>query len=124
MANSTGADLFVSIHHNSSNFFKNRTSVLCPSIEKHGDRAKASEIIAKIVNDLVSGNTKLKNLGIKERPELYVLNQTNMLAILTETGYMGRDIFLILDDDHLQKVADNIVAGIIESLKEECTCEE
>ena len=119
MANKSGADLFVSIHHNSSNPFKQGTSILYPRIERHGERGETSKNIAQIINDLVSENTRLRNRELEEG-DLKVLNLTNMLAILTETGYMGGDLFKILNEEHMQAVADNIVIGIIQSLKEGC----
>ena len=113
LANESNADLFVSIHHNSSSPFKSGTMVIYPLLERHGERSDISKQIAENINNLVSTNTGLKNLGVSES-NLRVLNLTNMPAILTETGYMGtRDIQFLLMPENRQKVAESIAEGIM-----------
>lgn len=117
LANDSGADLFISIHHNSNNPFKKGTEVYYPLQERHGDRSDESLQIAKIINDLVHNNTSLKKRGIHEG-NYVVLNGTNMPAILTETGYMGGDIHFLKHERNLKKVAEGIAQGILESFGE------
>jgi len=111
------ADVFISIHHNSSNPFKSGTMAFYPGLERHGERAFDSLTLAGLINGLVSDNAKLKNLGIHEG-NFQVLNKImdqnpSMLAILTETGYMGGDIRFLRNSDNLQQIAYNIAAGLL-----------
>ena len=116
LANESGADLFVSIHHNSSNPFKSGTMVYYPITEEHGERSDASKVLAENINLLTSSNTRLKNLGIYEE-DFQVLRETNMPAILTETGYMGGDIRLLMDPNNRQAIAESIAEGILMELR-------
>jgi len=112
LANESGADLFVSVHHNSIWPHQVGTMVLYPIYERHGERSVISRELASHVNDIVIENTGLRDRGIEES-NLYVLNQTNMPAIVTETGHMGRDILFLLNNDNLQTIAESIAQGIL-----------
>jgi len=115
LANESGADLFVSIHHNSSNPFRSGTLVLYPLAERHGSRSAASRVFATNINNMVSANTGLRDLGVQEG-NFIVLNQTNMPAIITETGFMGGDLMFLANPDNRQEIAESIAEGILYTL--------
>lgn len=83
-ANEAEADLFVSIHINSSPDFKaNGIETL---IYQTGGEAEelAKEVQAALVDAL-----GWRDRGIKERPNLVVLNSTEMPALLVEAGFIS-----------------------------------
>jgi N-acetylmuramoyl-L-alanine amidase len=133
-------DLFISIHHNSSNTFAHGTKVYYPKVVRHGDSAVISSQLAETVNSFVSKNTGLKNKKIHEG-DYYVLNQfldptefdytshqlakyrqKNIFAILTETGYIGGDARFLGNSENLQIIAESIASGILTFFSEQC-CE-
>ena len=57
-----------------------------------------------------------KNLGVKERPNLIVLNSTNMPAILIEVGFLNTEADNIFFDDYFDAIAEAIAQGILQTL--------
>ena len=57
------------------------------------------------------------NQGVNERPNLVVLNRTNMPAVLVEVGFINTDADNQLLDDRFYDVAQAIADGIIETLR-------
>ncbi len=107
IANSNNADLFVSIHINSSdNLQANGTETLCYS------RNRLAELIQK--NLLLK--LKLRDRGVKERKDLYVLNGTKMTAVLCELAFLSnkKEAEFIKTDRFLGLSAEAIVMGICE----------
>lgn len=82
-ANSWGADYFISIHTNASDSPVARgTEVLVyrsPSI--------ATNLAENVLQGVVEASG-FPNRGVKQRPGLYVLRNTNMPAILVELGFI------------------------------------
>ena len=58
--------------------------------------------------------------GIKERPDLIVLNQTTVPAILIETCFLSNagDAQIISDEANRQKVAEAIYSAIVDMLNQ------
>lgn len=84
MANTMGADCFVSVHLNSAaNFTANGIETLCYS--EKGDSYK----LANMMQDALIKETGAQNRGVKIRPDLGVLRGTKMTAILIECGFIS-----------------------------------
>lgn len=118
LANSIGADLFVSVHNNAmpNKSSINGTEVLYPtsSIVKNGISAYS---LAQKLQEVVSGDAGTYNKGIINRNNLYVLNKTNMPAVIVEVAYMTNsgDLRKLKDADFLEKAGKAIARGILES---------
>lgn len=56
------------------------------------------------------------NLGVNERPNLVVLNSTNMPAVLIEVGFINTDADNELFDSRFDEIARAIADGILESI--------
>lgn len=82
-ANNSGATLFVSIHHNACPGGYG-AEVLCTKDNYQGGLStKAGQAI---LNELAS--TGLKNRGVKDRRDLYVINNTSMPALIVECAFV------------------------------------
>lgn len=104
-ANNNLADLFISIHVNSAaNPNARGTETLCYS----------KNLIAEIIQKYLIDNLSTKDRGIKERPDLAVLNGTNMTAILIETAFLSNteDAKLLKQELFLENCS-NIIAKAI-----------
>ncbi len=123
MANEV-ADLFVSIHQNSSTsstpqgtevLYMNHTNELSVPSSKLTSKAAAQIALTWVINAL--GTT---NRGIKERPDLIVLNQTNVPAILIETCFISNpdDASKVNNEENINKLAGNIYSAISNMLND------
>ena len=86
LANEIEADLFVSIHNNSasSESVQGAETLYYPSTTD--TRGKA---IAQLIQNSLVKDSGMVNRGIKARSDLYVLKNTNMPAVLIETGFLS-----------------------------------
>ncbi|MFS1517133.1 N-acetylmuramoyl-L-alanine amidase [Bacillus sp. SCS-151] len=106
------ADIFVSIHANSStNQDANGTETYYnTSTNENGAESKllASAIQSEIVKIVGSADR-----GIKDN-ELYVVKHNDIPSVLVELGFLSNEVDaeLLLDDNVLVKYADGIVSGI------------
>lgn len=118
LANSVNADLFVSVHNNAmtNKSAVNGTEVLYPtsSIIKNGI---SSYSLATKLQNTVSGLAGTYNKGIINRNNLYVLNHTNMPAVIVEVAYMTNsgDLKKLKSEEFLEKAGRAIAQGILES---------
>ncbi|MDD2217072.1 MAG: N-acetylmuramoyl-L-alanine amidase [Eubacteriales bacterium] len=126
-ANEKDADLFVSIHNNSSEYeAPNGTEV--HYYEKVDGEGKTEEELYGISSKAVAKSVQkemLKYVGaadrkIKSSPKLAVLNKTDMPAIIIEGAFMSNDndLKLISSKDYPSKYAFACARGIINSLNE------
>ena len=56
------------------------------------------------------------NLGVNERPNLVVLNRTQMPAVLVEVGFINTDADNQLLDEHFEETAQAIADGILQTI--------
>lgn len=85
LANEIEADLFVSIHNNSAgpNITGAETLYFPSSTDLRGKK------VAQLMQDVLVKDCGMGNRGIKARSDLYVLRNTNMPAVLLETGFIS-----------------------------------
>lgn len=115
LANEINADIFVSMHANSTtNPDVSGIEVLyCPATT--GSKKSVDQYpLAKLVMEEVLKSTSGKERRINKRPDLVVLNRTNMPAILIETGFMSNpeELKLITNEDYQNKFIQGIINGI------------
>jgi len=115
LANKMNASLFVSIHNNSFNGSAYGTETLYYTGVQTGFTGKT--LAQKIQNKLVSA-LGVYDRGIKERPNLVVLNRTLMPSSLVEVGFMDNSAEKanLMNADYRQKSAQAICDAIVESL--------
>lgn len=110
-ANNSGADLFVSIHRNSS---ENPNQYSGVETLVYSDTGLKAEVARNINNQLEDAG--FKNLGVDERKNLVVLKRTKMPAVLIETGFINNDKDNYLFDEEFDSIAQAIADGILESI--------
>lgn len=122
MANEV-ADLFVSIHQNSNTsstpqgtevLYMNHSNETSAPSSKLTSKTAAQIALTWVINAL--GTT---NRGIKERPDLIVLNQTKVPAILIETCFISNpnDAAKVKSEENINKLANNIYSAISNMLR-------
>nr|WP_230197636.1 N-acetylmuramoyl-L-alanine amidase [Thermoanaerobacterium xylanolyticum] len=115
-ANNAGADVFVSIHSDSfESPSANGTTVLYYPNGYNGD-TRDEKTFAQIIHDDLMKQINTTDRGLSERPNLVVLNQTKMPAVLVETGFVTSptDAQLLTDENFQWKVAQGIYNGIVD----------
>ena len=110
-ANNSGADLFVSIHRNSS---ENPNQYSGAETLVYSDTGLKAEVARNINNQLEDAG--FKNLGVDERKNLVVLKRTKMPAVLVEAGFINNDKDNYLFDEEFDSIAQAIADGILESI--------
>lgn len=110
-ANNSGADLFVSIHRNSS---ENPNQYSGVETLVYSDTGLKTEVARNINNQLEDAG--FKNLGVDERKNLVVLKRTKMPAVLVEAGFINNDKDNYLFDEEFDSIAQAIADGILESI--------
>ena len=98
-ANNSGADLFVSIHRNSS---ENPNQYSGVETLVYSDTGLKAEVARNINNQLEDAG--FKNLGVDERKNLVVLKRTKMPAVLVEVGFINNDKDNYLFDEEFDSI--------------------
>lgn len=111
-ANASGADYFVSIHRNSSVYPNQYTGIESLVYSRYDTAARMAENINENLQAL-----GFVNHGVTERPNLVVLNSTQMPAVLVEAGFINNDRDNALFDSRFNEMAQAIADGILDSLE-------
>ncbi len=109
--NEVKADYFVSIHRNSSPYPNQYSGVETLVYNRYSEAARLAYNI----------NSKLEqigfvNLGVNERPNLVVLNSTQMPAVLVEVGFINTDADNTIFDERFYDIAQAIADGILQTI--------
>ncbi len=126
-ANELGADLFISIHNNSSDYPTPKGTEVhyYDKVNEEGFTMEecygiSSKKIAAAIQKEMINYVGTYDRKIKSSPELAVLNKTVMPAVIVEGAFMSNenDLALIRSDDFAEKYAFACAKGIILSLNE------
>ena len=113
-ANNSGADIFVSIHCNSvANSSAKGTETLVYALDGGKSNILAKCIQAQIVNSL-----NMVDRGVKARPDLCVLRETSMPAVLVETAFISNEEDAYKLMYRIEEFANAIARGITDFEKE------
>lgn len=86
-ANNSGADVFISIHCNAA---VNATAKGTETLVYALNGGKANQLARCIQNQIVK-SLNMVDRGVKARPNLSVLRNTTMPAVLVETGFISNE---------------------------------
>lgn len=109
--NEVGADYFVSIHRNSSPYPNQYTGVEALVYNRY-DRAAR---LASNINYQLE-QVGFVNQGVNERPDLVVLNRTQMPSVLLEVGFINTDADNMIFDERFNEMARAIANGILQTI--------
>ena len=109
--NASGSDIFISIHRNSSPYPNQYSGV---ESLVYNAWLPAGTIATNINRQLEE--VGYKNLGVNERPNLGVLRQSNIPAVLVEVGFINNDQDNALLDQKFDETARAIADGIAGTL--------
>ena len=112
IANEEGADLFVAIHRNAGEYPGQYSGVQTLIYDDSGIKKQMAENIDANLEAL-----GFRNAGVSIRPNLVVLNSTQMPALLVEAGFIDSDTDNRLFDSRFQAMAQAIADGIMETLE-------
>ena len=112
IANEEGADLFVSIHRNAGEYPGQYSGIQTLIYDDSGIKKQIAETIDANLEAL-----GFRNAGVSIRPNLVVLNSTQMPALLVEAGFIDSDTDNRLFDSRFQAMAQAIADGIMETLE-------
>lgn len=113
-ANNAGADYFISLHRNSSEYPNQYSGVESLVYTDSGIRGE----IARNINEELA-KTGFDNIGVSERKNLVVLRRTRMPAVLVEVGFINTDKDNELFDSEFDNIAKAIADGILSSVVKE-----
>ena len=109
------AEIFISIHFNSSSSDKPSGIEVLYAPEEDVEIKKEEQIhLAKCILDSVLKETGAKSRGVKARPNLVVLRKTSMPAALAELGFLSnpKELDTILSPGYIDKLVNGIVKGV------------
>ena len=112
IANEEGADLFVSIHRNAAEYPGQYSGIQTLIYNDSGIKKQMAENINSNLEAL-----GFRNAGVSIRPNLVVLNSTQMPALLVEAGFIDSDTDNRLFGRRFQAMAQAIADGIMETLE-------
>jgi len=112
IANQLDADIFISVHANAAG---NKSAQGIETLYKP-DPARNNEGLARAIQDELIDATGAKDRGIVSRPELVVIRETEMDAVLLELGFLSNvdEEAKLLQDLYLETCANAVVKGVIE----------
>lgn len=115
IANEIGADFFISIHNNAFNASENGTETLY--FPSNVQDKLTSPKLAQIFQKNIVAYTGMKDRGLKQRENLYLLKNTIMPAVLVEVGFLTNvnDVAKLKDETFLKTTASALYQSILET---------
>lgn len=110
-ANNAGVDYFVSIHRNSFPTDNVVSGVESLVYDLSGIKLEMAENINEQLEAV-----GFVNLGVQPRPNLVVLRQTRMPAVLVEVGFINSNTDNVLFNENFKDIAQAIAAGILDTI--------
>ncbi len=107
-ANELDADLFVSIHHNSTG------NAITSGIETLHYNSKDNKEVATYIHEELIKSSGAVNRGTKVRTDLAVLNGTKMPAVLLELGFItnSKEVGRLMDTAYQDLLMESVATGI------------
>jgi len=115
IANNTDASAFISIHFNSlaNASYKGIMTLYCPSYESEL-KSDNQYPLAKVLQESLVNGLNREDKSIRKRPELVVIRETKMPAVLLELGFLTNkeEEALVRTDSYQYKAAKTIADAL------------
>lgn len=110
-ANESGADLFISIHQNSSEISQAKGIELYYSAQYEGEESKR---LSELIQQYTIEGTGAARREIFEWEDLYVIRECTMPSCLVETGFLSNtsERRKLISPTYQDQISDGIVSGI------------
>lgn len=113
MANQAGVDYFLSIHRNAMPVPNTASGIQSLVYADTG----VPGLMAHNINQQLVG-VGFNDLGVIERPNLVVLNSTQMPSVLVEVGFIDSDQDNMLFDQRTNAIGEAIANGVLQTIDE------
>ena len=110
-ANNAGVDFFISIHRNSYPTDNEVSGVETLVYNRYSQAG----VLASNINEQLE-KVGFVNHGVNERPNLVVLNATDMPSVLVEVGFINSDTDNMIFDTRFDEIAQATADGIIQTV--------
>lgn len=109
LANRSGADLFISLHCNATENSEEVNGFQVLYYPSKASKQVSQSILASVLN-----RTGVKDMGIVERKDLIVLNQSNMPGVIVELGFLtnSREAKKLERKLYQKKMIKGIIEGV------------
>ncbi len=115
IANSSQADLFISVHNNSFEKPDAKGTLTMYAYDKLKDGATITDKeLAATIQPYILSATKSQDRELMENAKIYVLAKTNMPSCLVECLFMSNpdDLKKLMDADYIRQMGEQIAVGI------------
>lgn len=111
LANTYGADLFVSVHCNASLTNPEARGVYTAAADRQGE----GWVLAEVLRQTMMAAAGAEDMGTEPRPNLAVLRTAQPPAALVECGYMSTpaELELLCQPDYQLQLAQGIAEGVL-----------
>ena len=111
LANTYGADLFVSVHCNASLTNPEARGVYTAAADRQGE----GWVLAEVLRQTMMAAAGAEDMGTEPRPNLAVLRTAQVPAALVECGYMSTpaELELLCQPDYQLQLAQGIAEGVL-----------
>lgn len=121
LANKAKADMFISVHNNSSSSGKmtnfSGTQVLYHPTDTY---EQSSERLAQLLLDHVCEQTQSNSIGLAARDDIYIIRASECPVALIEVGFMtnSKELALLQEEEYQKKTAQGIYDAIQQAIQE------
>ena len=111
LANTYGADLFVSVHCNASLTNPEARGIYTAAADRQGE----GWVLAEVLRQTMMAAAGAEDMGTEHRPNLAVLRTAQVPAALVECGYMSTpaELELLCQPDYQLQLAQGIAEGVL-----------
>lgn len=117
LANELKADLFISVHCNSSEISSAKGCEVLYGTKNQKQLKVDSKALAKICLRAMTEDGTLKKRGLVKNEDIYIIEKAKVPMVLIETGFMSNkeDLKFLIEKENQTKMAEYIYQAIIEA---------
>lgn len=121
LANKSDADLFISVHNNSTNSGRMSSANGTAVMYNESDESElGSKRLAQICLEEVTGQLQSRNRGLVEGDSIYIIRTSKVPVALIEVGFMTnqQELDLLRSEDYQKEAALGIYHAILRAFEE------